>query len=217
MGEEKIDSPQWRIRSRSRIVARMTKTLVGAAMLVLAVAPVLAAESAGPPDPFIGQHIPAFTAQAVDLAVDPPRTTTFDSSKANGPIAYIFVGVTCPATNAYADRFKQLAQTYRKKGVDFVFLYPNRNDTSEAKRDFHTSKQLGGRMIDDQGGKLAQAFRAQRTSELFLADKQGTIVYHGAVDDSRDPNTVKQHYLADALDQLLAGKPIATPASQVFA
>ncbi len=170
-----------------------------------------------PADNFIGQHIPAFTAQAMDLGVDPPRTSTVDSSKTNRNTVYIFVGTTCPATNAYAERFKQLAETYSPKGIDFVYLYPNRNDTPEAKRDFHKTKQLGGRMIDDQGGKLAQEFRAQRTSELFLADKQGKIVYHGAVDDSRDPNAVKQHYLAAALDELLAGKQIAMPASQVFA
>ena len=175
------------------------------------------ADPAPPADPFIGQHVPAFTASAVDLTVDPPRTTTFDSSAAKRPTAYVFVGTTCPATNAYADRFKQIAQTYSAKGVDFVYLYPNRNDTPEAKRDFHKSKDLGGRMIDDQGGKLAQEFRAQRTSELFLADKTGKIVYHGALDDSRDPSAVKQHYLAEALDELLSGKQIAMPASQVFA
>ncbi|HUI27708.1 MAG TPA: redoxin family protein [Candidatus Kryptonia bacterium] len=181
---------------------------------------VMAADSVPQLDPAaagIGQKVPAFTAQAVDLTVDPPRTSTVDSSAAKRITAYIFVGVTCPATNAYAERFKQLAQTYSPKGVDFVYLYPNRNDTPEAKRDFHKSKQLGGRMIDDQGGKLAQEFRAQKTSELFLADKQGKIVYHGAADDSRDPNAVKQHYLADALDELLTGKQIAMPASQVFA
>lgn len=187
---------------------------------IVSVAPVIAADSNAPPgsaDNFIGQHVPAFTAQAVDLTVDPPRTSTFDSSKTKRVTAYIFVGTTCPATNAYAERFKQLAQTYSPKGVDFIYLYPNRNDAPEAKRDFHKSKQLGGQMIDDQGGKLAQEFRAQKTSELFLADKQGKIVYHGAVDDSRDPAAVKQHYLADALDGLLAGKQIAMPASQVFA
>jgi hypothetical protein len=199
----------------------MTKNIaIAVVSAIISALPALAANADTALDPaanFIGQQVPAFTAQALDLSVDPPRTSTVDSSKANRITAYIFVGTSCPATNAYSERFKQLAETYSPKGVDFVYLYPNRNDTSEAKRDFHKTKQLGGRMIDDQGGKLAQEFRAQRTSELFLTDKQGKIVYHGAVDDSRDANAVKQRYLATALDELLAGKPIATPASQVFA
>jgi hypothetical protein len=64
---------------------------------------------------------------------------------------------------------------------------------------------------------VAHVLGAQRTSELFVADKKGVVVYHGAVDDSRDPNAVKQRYLAPALDETLAGKAVTTPASQVFA
>ena len=42
-------------------------------------------------------------------------------------------------------------------------------------------------------------------------------MYHGAIDDARDPAAVKQRYLATALDELLAGKAITTASSQVFA
>jgi thiol-disulfide isomerase/thioredoxin len=165
----------------------------------------------------IGEHVPQFTAQVIDLSADPPKTADFDSHKTTRPSVYIFVGVTCPATNAYADRLKQLGDTYGAKGVDFIFIYPNNNDTAEAKRAFHKERQFPGRLIDDQGARLARLFKAERTSELFVTNKQGIVVYHGAIDDSREPSGVKQRYLATALDELLAGKPITTATSQVFA
>ena len=43
-------------------------------------------------------------------------------------------------------------------------------------------------------------------------------MYHGAVDDSRNDDTaVQKRYVATALDEILAGKPITTPASLVDA
>ncbi len=165
----------------------------------------------------IGEHIPPFTARAMNLSGVKPQPSDFDSQKTSRITAYVFVGTTCPATNAYTDRFRQIEQAYGGKGVDFLYIYPNSNDTSETKLAFHKQQKLTGRLIDDQGATLARLFKAQRTSELFVADKQGIVVYHGAVDDSRDPNAVKQRYLATALDELLAGKPITTASSQVFA
>jgi thiol-disulfide isomerase/thioredoxin len=164
----------------------------------------------------IGQRVPQFTAPLITFAGDTQQTTDFDSHKTKRVTAYIFVGVTCPATNAYAARLQQLERQYAPKGVDFLFIYPNSNDTRDAKLVFQKQHFLGG-LIDDQGARLARLFKAQRTSELFVVNKKGIIVYHGAIDDSRDPTAVKQRYLATALDEVLAGKPVTVATSTVFA
>jgi len=195
----------------------MTKTALVALIFALAGTGSAVADTKDAPETAVGQRVPEFTAQVTTIAADKLRTAPFDSHKTKHVTAYIFVGTTCPATNAYAERFKQLEQQYGPKGVDFVYIYPNSNDTSDAKRDFHKQKQFTGGMIDDQGAKLARLFKAQRTSELFLTDKQGIVVYHGAVDDSRDPNAVKQRYLVSALDEVLANKPVTVATSTVFA
>jgi thiol-disulfide isomerase/thioredoxin len=163
----------------------------------------------------IGQRLPQFTAPAIDVSSG--KTVEFDSHKTTRPTIYIFVGTHCPATGAYAERLTELEKSYAPKGVDFVYLYPNKEDTQEAAAAFHKEKKFTGRLIHDQGAQLARLFKAQRTSELFLVNKDGVLVYHGAIDDSRDPSAVKEHYLAKALDELQAGKPITTASSQVFA
>jgi hypothetical protein len=110
-----------------------------------------------------------------------------------------------------------LETTYRAKGVDFVYIYPNRSDTSEAKTAFHRDKKLGGVMVDDQGGPVTRALGIGRTSEVVLVGKDGVIVYRGAIDDSRDGGKVTARYVATALDEHLAGKPVTLTSAPVHA
>jgi hypothetical protein len=194
--------------------------------LVVVVSLVAAAASAQPSAPpmdpavkaaGIGDTIAPFSAEVITVAGETKKTAPFDSRKTGKLTAYIVVGTRCPTTAAYIERFKQIEQAYAKKGVDFIYVYPNREDTPEAKLAFHKEHQFHGRLIDDQGGRVARALQAQRTSELILVDKTGTILFRGAVDDNKDPNAVQRRYVTTALDEHLAGKPVTTPVSQVFA
>lgn len=168
-------------------------------------------------DPIVGQHLPPFTAQVLDVSAEAPTTTTFDSAATKKVTAYMTLGTMCGASMAYAERMSQLQQLYAAKDVDFIYIYANREDTLDRKIAFHRERKLGGRLIDDKGGEVAKKLGAKRTSEIFLANKEGDLVYHGAVDDSRDPGGVKQHYLQMALDETLAGAPVKIKTSQVQA
>ncbi|HYD47842.1 MAG TPA: redoxin domain-containing protein [Terriglobales bacterium] len=188
------------------------------AALLLAV-PALGQVPASRPVPVeIGKQVPAFEADLIELAGDSEKVHKFDSHKNGKVVAYIIVGTRCPSTQAYAERMSKLAATFAPKGVEVIYVYPNRDDPREAKVAFHQSKRLGGRWIDDINGRVARLLGALRTTEVFITDTKGTLVYHGAIDDTRDdPNAVKQQYAAAALDQVLTNKAITTPASQVFA
>src|SRR5512140_2904571 len=60
----------------------------------------------------IGEHVPLFTAEITTVSGAKPKTSKFDSGKSKHITAYVFVGSTCPATNAYVDRFKDLERVY---------------------------------------------------------------------------------------------------------
>jgi thiol-disulfide isomerase/thioredoxin len=165
----------------------------------------------------IGQHIPPFTAQLVDPAGDRVRIEPFDSQRNPRLTAYIFVGTTCPATQSYAERFAELERTYGPKGLQVIFIYPNRDDTSETKRAFHKAKQWRSRFIDREGAAIARILQAQRTTEIFLVDPDGTVLYHGGFDDARHPDQVKQRFLTAAIDEHLAGKPVTVTQAPVLA
>ncbi len=209
--------------SRQAMVPPMKKSIVLAVLLAARLGFAESAPAPAPPqasstqDRAVGQKIPEFTATLLDVSSDPPATSELDSKKVDKLTAYIFVGTRCPATQAYIERFRTFEQTYAPKGVQTVYVYPNSDDLRETKIAFHRTVKLGGRLIDDEGGRVARLFKAERTSEIFLADKKGTIVFHGGMDDSRDSTKVQKRYLADAIDEVLASKPVTVSFSQVFA
>jgi thiol-disulfide isomerase/thioredoxin len=164
----------------------------------------------------IGAELPQFTAELVDLSGTKPVKKKFDSHRATGTWVYVFLGTTCPASRAYVERFRDLERTYQPKGVSFVYVYPDRTDTSEAKVQFHRQGGFTGPMIDDQGGQVARTLQARRGSETLLVGKDRKILFRGGIDDSRDAARVRRRHLALALNDYLANRPITTTQTPVF-
>ncbi len=177
-------------------------------------APALAADPpAAPP----ARKLSSLPVDAITLTGDQQTTAPLDPAKPGTVTAFLVIGTGCPTTAMYLDRFRALEAAYRGKDVAFVYVYPNRDDTTADKLAFHRQQKLGGRLIDDQGARVARLFGSQRTSDCVLVGKDGTVLFQGGIDDSKDAAGVKQRYAAAALDEYLAGKPVSVPASQVFA
>jgi hypothetical protein len=66
-------------------------------------------------------------------------------------------------------------------------------------------------VLHDLGNVIADRLEARVTPEVFVMDALGVLVYHGRIDDSRDPSKVTSHDLRNALDFLIADK---TPTRQ---
>jgi hypothetical protein len=141
---------------------------------------------------------------------------THDSHKPARPTAYVFLGTTCPTTQKYVGRIAALEKAFGRK-IAFVYLYPNVTDTADAKKAHFAKLGLSGLFFDDQGAKIAQLVGAARTTEVIVVDKKARIVYRGAIDDDKDESKVKRRHLALALEELLAGKKIGTPKTEVHA
>jgi hypothetical protein len=166
----------------------------------------------------IGDTIPEFTAETIDLTGQSEVRAPFDSHKIKAITVYAFLGTHCPTTQMYLDRLREVETTYRQKGVDFVYIYPNRTDPSDLKRTYHREQHFAGPMIDDVGAKIAIAtLRAQRTAEILVTDAGGVIRYRGAIDDNKEVAQVTRRHLAVALDEMLAGKPVSQAKTNVFA
>jgi hypothetical protein len=155
----------------------------------------------------VGSKIPAFTATA---------TATVDSRDVKVPTAYMLVGVKCGATPAYEKRFKAVEDEFRAKGVDFFWVFPNKTESLEEKQAWMKKVGLKGAMIDDVGAKIAKALECKNTSQVILSDKDGNIVFRGGIDDSRDEAGVKRRHLAEAIKEVLAGKPVSVTTAKAF-
>ena len=94
----------------------------------------------------------------------------------------------------------------------------NANKEENVKRIAEHSKEHGFLfpVLKDDQNKVADLYGAQVTPEVFVVNPQGKVVYHGRIDDSRNPAKIKSHDLADALDTLLAGKELSVAEPKAF-
>lgn len=72
----------------------------------------------------------------------------------------------------------------------------------------------------DEDGKVGRLYDAKRTPEMYVINKEGVLVYHGAIDDRKSPDPAdiagaKNHVMA-AVEDLLAGKSVGTPKTEAY-
>lgn len=160
----------------------------------------------------VGEKMPAFTAKVVRG----DKTQDFDSTKTATTTFYFLVGVECPATKPYVDRLGALEAAYMPKGVDFVYVYVNVPEKPAVKAKFHKQSKFAGGFLNDEKSEIAKKLAATKTGEVLICGKDGTVLYRGGVDDSpSDAARAKSKYVQDALNEILAGKPVTTPTSKV--
>jgi len=110
-----------------------------------------------------------------------------------------------------------LSKKYREKGIPFVFVNPAIfEDEPDLRADIKTYGFEGPYVHDDKE-KLAITLRALTTADAFVILPDRTLVYRGAVDDRYGlgyaRESARKHFLVDALDAVLAGKPVPQPAT----
>jgi peroxiredoxin len=117
----------------------------------------------------------------------------------------------CPYVQAWEGRMKAIASEYADRAVRVVAISSNDADAypSDSFPEMQARARAEGFTFDylyDESQAIARALGSERTPEVFLFDADRRLVYHGAIDDSRDEFAVSQHYLRDALDAVLAGE-----------
>ena len=161
----------------------------------------------------IGQAAPDFT---LTNAVTGTSTALGSLKTDKQATVIVFVGVQCPVSNAYNDRYIALANEYSAKGIEFVAINSNQNESIEKVANHARQNKFNFPVLKDGDSAVADAYGANHTPEAFVIDSHGNVVYHGRIDDSQDPSMVSSHDLANALDDVLAGKPVSKPETKAF-
>jgi len=137
----------------------------------------------------------------------------------NGAKATIIAlsSTTCPLCQKYGPTLAALEDSYSKKGVKFVFVNPSTTESAGEMSQLIKQLGLNGPYVHDPKGTWTQKLGAKTTTETFVLDKNGKLLYRGAVDDQYAIGAAlpkpKNRYLANALDAVLAGKPVKVSAT----
>ncbi len=132
-------------------------------------------------------------------------------------VCVVFMCNHCPYVKKYLDRITQLYQDYQLKGVAVIGMNPN--DALQFPEDsFANMKILVSQLgipypyLRDENQDVAHSFDAIKTPHVFLLNKQGIVVYSGAIDDNaQDASAVTVNYLRNAIEDLLSGQMVNLP------
>ena len=137
----------------------------------------------------------------------------------------IFTSNKCPMSKFYSQRLNQMYEKYTKIRVPLIAI--NSMDTLVyAEESFRRmqlkvkKEQLNFPYLQDKKQNIGKEFKALNTPQAFVIWKvkgKYIIKYEGAIDDNAgDIEKIKNHYLTDAVDQLIQGNEVKVPKSESF-
>ena len=170
------------------------------------------------PGPEIGKPAPAFT------LVDAQGKKHSLSDYKGKMVVIEWVNVTCPnaQVNYESGIIPKLQKKYEAKDVVWLSMIATERQQSEHGEDVITperadsmAKAMTGQYgasptatLIDLGGTVSTAYDTRTSMHMFVVDKNGMLAYDGALDDQAGEGGV--NYVAAALDEAMAGKPITT-------
>lgn len=173
----------------------------------------------------IGDRAPDFELPGVDER----RHSLADFADAK-LLLVIFTCNHCPTAQAYESRIVQLHADYKDRGVALVAINPNDDealrldelgytDLGDSLSDMKLrAKEQGFKfpyLYDGDTQKTAAAYGVVATPQVFLFDAERKLRYVGRIDDS-EVREVKSRDTRNAIDALLAGKPVPVEKTRTF-
>lgn len=162
----------------------------------------------------VGDPAPAFElpdTEGSPVRLDPP---------AHAATVVVFTANGCPFARAWHDRVQAVARDYGSAGRNVQVLQIDSNDETDHPEDSAEAMaarvaagELAGPFLRDAEQSVARAYGATATPEVFVIDAEGVVRYHGAPDADHDDPSQNARWLRDALDDVLAGRDVARPAS----
>ncbi len=178
--------------------------------IVVALLPGLALAGENTPNAGIGAKVTSFKLRDYRGA-----ERSLDEFASNKAIVLAFVSCECPVARQYGPRLASLAKEYESKGVAFVAIDPNQQDSPSDIAKYSKEAKIGFPILKDVNNVLADQLGVQRTTEVFVLDPDRVIRYRGRIDDQYNVGINRpkpqRNDLAEALTEMLAGKAVSQP------
>lgn len=167
-----------------------------------------------PPAPAIGTVVPNFSLKDIHR-----RPRSLEAIKGRKAFVVAFIDAECPVANLYVPTLIALHQEYSARGVQFLAINSSAQDSFTTVSAHAQERGVPFPVLKDFDQSVADSFGAKRTPEVFVLDAGRAIQYHGRIDDqygvSGRRDKPSRNDLRAALDELLAGKPVQVPETEV--
>lgn len=197
--------------------------LLAAAAFNLCLAATLAddARNEQPPSrPRVGEQVARFEFQ--DAWFLPRSLDDFNAKAFPTPrraFVLVFTNTTCPLVQRYWPRLKELEAKYRDQGVQFIAVNVGGEDSIIDVAAQGVEYGIPFPLVKDVDGQCVAACGVDRTPEVVVIDGERKLRYRGRIDDQiRLGGTsagAVRHELQEAIEDLLANRPIAVTETPV--
>ncbi|RYD21360.1 MAG: redoxin domain-containing protein [Verrucomicrobiaceae bacterium] len=170
----------------------------------------------------VGKAAPQFSAKNV-------KGDTVSLAEQRGKIVVLeWVNFECPFVKKHysSGNFGKLQEKYTGEGVVWISV----NSAAKGKQGYLEPSELSQRatkegnkasqFLVDTDGAVGKAYDAKVTPHMFIIDKEGKLVYNGAIDSKKttenaDVETADK-YFAKALDAVIAGKEVENAKNEPY-
>jgi thiol-disulfide isomerase/thioredoxin len=166
----------------------------------------------------VGSPAPDFCLPGVDA-----QTHCLKDYAASKILVIAFICNHCPTSQLYETRIKEIAEDYKEKGVAVVAIEPNNSDAvllnemgytdvGDSLEDMKTRAEFRHfnfpYLYDGENQKVSAAYGPTATPHIFIFDSERKLRYEGRVDNNMREPLVTRRDVREALDSILAGKPV---------
>ena len=184
-------------------------------IFVIAVLPILSFTSVD--ELPIGASMPKADVKMKD--VSGKEVSLKDATKKNG-LLVMFSCNTCPYVVKNQKRTNEICKFALENNIGVILINSNEaqrddDDSFDSMKEYAKKQGYNWYYTVDARSELADAFGAKRTPENFLFNKEGKLIYHGAIDDNpSDSDDVKRKHLKEAVNEMLNEKDITVKTSR---
>ncbi|MDZ7722457.1 MAG: thioredoxin family protein [candidate division KSB1 bacterium] len=167
--------------------------------------------------------------QAPDFDLIDVKGETHSLSQYDGKLVVLeWFNYGCPFVQKHykSDNMQNLQEKYTEKGVVWLTV----TSSAPGKPGFLTAEKAQElEILDnadptaillDHDGSVGNQYGAKTTPHMFIINKEGKVVYNGAIDSIRstDPADVSKakNYASQALDELLSGKDVSVNSTKPY-
>jgi peroxiredoxin len=161
---------------------------------------------------------------APDFTLTDSKGTSHKLSDFRGKLVVLeWLNHECPFVKKHysGGNMQKLQQEYTAKGVVWLSIISSapgkqgHRTGPQAEADTKDKNAAPTAVLLDPSGEVGKKYDAKTTPEMFVLDKEGKILYAGAIDsikstDSADIAKAENH-VRQALDAALAGQPVPKP------
>ena len=182
----------------------------------------------------LGLNLPSFAAvepgeEAPDFTLTDSKGISHKLSDFRGKLVVLeWLNHECPFVKKHysGGDMQKLQKEYTAKGVVWLSIISSapgkqgHRTGPQAEADTKDKNAAPTAVLLDPSGEVGKKYDAKTTPEMFVLDKEGKILYAGAIDsikstDSADIAKAEKHVRA-ALDAALAGQPVPTPKTKPY-